>query len=173
MCRSTCLPPVEGKKRDPGNEVGSSPWLGIAQERRGLSLFILGVFTHVVTRPRWWTKQWQIALKFCIIIASQIAKRLFTLFSNSPIEDLLTVLMLQSRRGVQINLIPRKNFICHDDNENIITWPTTILRYSASSHIADVKFWRFLAKTSRAPTLTVCLATWKVFLRYMPWLRFP
>ena len=53
MCRTTCLPPVQGKKRDPGNEVGSSPWLGIAQERRGLSLFILGVFTHVVTRPRW------------------------------------------------------------------------------------------------------------------------
>ena len=53
MCRSTCLPPVEGKKRDPGNEVGSSPWLGIASVRRGLSLFSLGVFTHVVTRPRW------------------------------------------------------------------------------------------------------------------------
>ena len=121
MCRSTCLPPVEGKKRDPGNEVGSSPWLGIAQERRGLSLFILGVFTHVMTRPRWRTKRWQIALKFCIIIASQIPKGLFTLFSNSPIEDLLTVLMLQSRKGVQINLTPRKNFICHDDHENIIT----------------------------------------------------
>ena len=81
--------------------------------------------------------------------------------------------MLQSRKGVRINLTPRKNVICPDDNENIITWPTTILKYSDSSHIADVKFRIFLAKTSRAPTLTICLATRKVFLRYMPWLFFP
>lgn len=38
-----------------------------------------------------------------------------------PIEDLLTVLMLQSRKGIRINLTPRKNVICSDDNENIIT----------------------------------------------------
>ena len=49
MCRSTCLPPVEGKKRDPGIEIGSSPWLGVAQERRGLSLFILGLHSREET----------------------------------------------------------------------------------------------------------------------------
>ena len=125
----------------------------------------------------------KMSLKFCIIIASQIPKRLFTLLSHSPIEVLLTVLMLQSRKGVRINLTPTKNVICRDDDESIITWPTTILKYSASSYIiVDVNSGVFLPKPRvrqrwqlavNVDNWQLTVDSWKVFLRYMPWFRFP
>ena len=48
------------------------------------SFWLVLVFTHVMRRPCWCTKQWQMSLKFCIIIESSSQKTIsaIVLYTN-------------------------------------------------------------------------------------------